>query len=408
MPVNLRGACYPVKRARFSAPERSGATRRESTPRPGAHPEGTRELDTRESLPSARHLDRSPGSLIRESRIFGQIGSFSAGMARRTPVGPVRHLCRWVSRGRYPRECAVGKGGKRGGGREGRGIAARGRRFPREEGRERVGGVSRPRASDWFPNFAGAAVDETRRDATRRRTSPRLDRRAPTGVTQALSTIRRRLGANRRACRRRGCVSAFSDVRGEVAERTLSSTGRVSAPRGGSDRGSWVSHSVSWVLVSSRFSGLAEATLSIMLYAITMMSRVLAVGHESFIRFFCVIVRRSAERTARVKWSLWTPFLKGFRDSDISLTIMSGWAPYGVSTSRRVGMTCPISGSTYFSTWRESLGLPWIRRLCEDEDPYSHGKAASGRMARDRVWEGSESRGGANRRMYRKFRVENA
>lgn len=34
------------------------------------------------------HLDRPPGSLIRESRIFGQIGSFSAGMARHPRQDP--------------------------------------------------------------------------------------------------------------------------------------------------------------------------------------------------------------------------------------------------------------------------------------------------------------------------------
>lgn len=91
--------------ALFGVGWRFGTTRCESTPRPGAHPEGTRDARYRRFYRS-QHLDRSSGSLIRESRIFGQIGSFSAGMARRTPVGPVRHLCRWVSHGRRPREHA--------------------------------------------------------------------------------------------------------------------------------------------------------------------------------------------------------------------------------------------------------------------------------------------------------------
>lgn len=152
----------------------------------------------------SQHLDRSSGSLIRESRIFGQIGSFSTGMARRTPVGPVRHLCTGRSPTGDTRE-----NGEQGSGRTVKGWAAVISRGMQTR-RRRISTV------DWFPNFAGVAVDETGRDAMRRHTLPQLD---VCLVTQALSTIRRRLGANRRACRRRGCVS--SDVWGEVAERPL-------------------------------------------------------------------------------------------------------------------------------------------------------------------------------------------
>lgn len=111
----------------------------------------------------SQHLDRSSGSLIRESRIFGQIGSFSAGMARRTPVGPVRHLCRWVSHGRRPREHA---GEREHRGKSGEGVS--GCRFPREEGCKRVGDVSQP--STGFLISRGRP--STRRDAMRRRDAP--------------------------------------------------------------------------------------------------------------------------------------------------------------------------------------------------------------------------------------------
>lgn len=91
--TNLRGTCYPVKRARFSAP--AGASWRlgcELTRVPARIPR-EHEVNLGAVEPPFAHLDRSPGSLIRESRIFGQIGSFSAGMARhprRTCASPVQ------------------------------------------------------------------------------------------------------------------------------------------------------------------------------------------------------------------------------------------------------------------------------------------------------------------------------
>lgn len=218
----------------------------------------------------SQHLDRSSGSLIRESRIFGQIGSFSAGMARRTPVGPVRHLCRWVSHGRRPRQRAgerehkEGKGEGEGGGREGRAtVVSRGK-----GGCKRVGNVSQP-STDFL---ISRGRPSTRRDATRcDAATPRLDRRAPRDA----STF-----DNPPTSRRKQEGMPAPRMRLSILERvrrgggTPSPDGRVLLPRDGSDRGFAV-------LVSSRLRIRKQPLDNV----VRDNDNVLAVGHESFIHF---------------------------------------------------------------------------------------------------------------------------
>jgi len=137
-------------------------------------------------------------------------------------------------------------------------------RFSRDEERECVGDVS---PTD-FPISRGRP--SARRDAMRRRTSPRLDRRTPRDAsTFDNSPTSRRKQEGMPAPRMRLNILG----RARRGGRTPSLGGRVSAPRGSSDRG-----------VAVLVSGL-ENNLSIMLYAVTMMSRILAVGHESFRQF---------------------------------------------------------------------------------------------------------------------------
>jgi len=144
--ANLPYACYPVKRARFSAPV--GASRRATAAnrrlRPVAHPEGARGQSRGRGW--LAHLDRSPGSLIRESRIFGQNGSFSTGMARHP-----RRTCASPVQVGVPRETFLS--GRKGSASLSRSSAQKGEARDADDASLIV---------DWFPNSV-AAADATRR-----------------------------------------------------------------------------------------------------------------------------------------------------------------------------------------------------------------------------------------------------
>lgn len=101
--------------------------------------------------------------------------------------------------------------------------------------------------------------------------------------------------------------------------------------------------------------------------------------------FLCDCTAEKAVWTKRMGKMIRTLFLKGFALT-INLMIMSRWVLYKVSI-QDVKMMRPISGSMYFSMWRESRGLCRIRKLCEDENPSSYGKA--GRWTVRGEWQGS-------------------
>lgn len=97
--ANLPYACYPVKRARFSAP--AGASRRATAAnrrlRPVAHPEGARGQSRGRG--GSRTLTGLLAAWYGSPGFSGKTAVFLPGWPG-TPVGPVRHLCRWASLGK--------------------------------------------------------------------------------------------------------------------------------------------------------------------------------------------------------------------------------------------------------------------------------------------------------------------
>lgn len=119
------------------------------------------------------------------------------------------------------------------------------------------------------------------------------------------------------------------------------------------------------------------------------MSHILVFQHESVLYFiwFCRSVPKQMLNGSNFYASC--IFLQWHIHISYSLTIMSNRILYArtqlqLETSEQCD-THLISGSTYFSTWRESCGLSRIRRPCVDEDSASYGKPCDRRVGGKRV-----------------------